>query len=323
MKILVSHDVILKGIQPLLEGGAKLVHCPGDVHDEDALCKAVEDVDVILARTEYYTRRVLESAKNLKIISRYGVGTEKIDIQAANELGIWVANTPTALTNAVAEHTILLMLATARRLHMHDKHMREGDFAIRSRLGLELAGKKVAIFGFGRIGQAVAKKCKYGLEMVPLVYAPKEIPIEMLEGFEYISDLDEILAKSDVVSLHLPLTAETEGFCDASFFAKMKQNAIFINAARGLEVDEPALIAALESGKLWGAGLDCFSEEPLPLSSKLYDLENVVMTPHNASATEDSFLLCSMDMGKNVMDVMCDHKKPRFAVNNPPHPRLG
>jgi len=323
MKILVSHDVIMRGVQPLLDVGATVTHCPADIHDEDALCDAVKDVDVVLARTEFYTRRVLEAAKKLKIISRYGVGTEKIDIQAANELGIWVANTPTALTNAVAEHTMLLMLAVARNLHMNDSHMRKGDFAIRTKLGMELCGKTVGVIGFGRIGRAVAKKCKDGLDMQVLAYDPYCNTANIPEGMECIRSLDEVLERSDVVTIHLPMTDKTRGMCNASFFAKMKDRAIFINAARGLEVDEPALVAALQSGKLWGAGLDCYSEEPLPLSNALYGLENVVMTPHNASATEDSFMRCSMDMGYNVMDVMLDHKKPRYAVNNPPQPRLG
>ena len=323
MKILVSHDVIMEGVQPLLDAGAEVVHCPKDVHDEDALCEAIKDVDVVLARTEFYTRKVLEAAKNLKIISRYGVGVEKIDLEAANELGIWVANTPTALTNAVAEHTLLLMLAVARNLHQTDKHMREGDFAIRTKLGMELAGKTVGVVGFGRIGKEVARKCREGFSMRVLVYCPKDIPVDKLEGFEYVEDLHALLRQCDVVTLHLPMTADTKGFCDAEFFANMKDRSIFINAARGLEVVEPDLIHALKSGKLWGAGLDCFSEEPLPLSSELYSLENVVMTPHDASVTEDSFLLCSKEMGLNVMDVLCEQKRPRYAVNNPPRPRMG
>ena len=159
----------------------------------------------------------------------------------------------------------------------------------------------------------------------------KLISISQIEDYEKtIAEFqDSLNAKPTLVAIRdttfiaVPMTDKTRGMCDASFFAKMKDRAIFINAARGLEVDEPALVAALKSGKLWGAGLDCYSEEPLPLSNALYGLENVVMTPHNASATEDSFMRCSMDMGYNVMDVMLDHKKPRYAVNNPPQPRLG
>lgn len=320
MKILVPQDVILDGVQSLIDNGAEIVRCKTD---ENSLIEAIRDCDVVLARTEIYSRRVLEQAKQLKIIARYGVGFEKIDLQAADDLGIWVTNTPSALTNAVAESVMLLMLATARHMRLCDKEMRNGNFGIRSVLGMELQDKVLGVIGFGRIGQMVAKKCHFGLDMRILAYDPYLCACQIPEYVTWVDNRDELLGRADVVSLHLPLTPQTQGSVGKAFFDAMKDGSIFINAARGKEVVEDDLIAALKSGKLYGAGLDCFSSEPLPLTNELYGLDNVVMTPHNASATAESFHRCSEDMGACVKDVMLAQKKPRFAVNHPAHPRMG
>lgn len=319
MKILVPQPVILDGIQSLIDQGAEIVRCRNTEADISA---AITDVDAVLARNEEYSRKVLEKAKNLKIIARYGVGYDKVDIAAADELGIWVANTPEALSNSVAEHVMLLILATARHFHMSDEHMRSGDFAIRNALGMELAGKTIGLVGFGRIARDVAAMCHLGFHMHVLAANPNRA-LHNLPPFVAEDEMYHMLGRCDIVSLHLPLADNTAKLADERFFASMKEGSIFINAARGGEVDENALIEVLESKKLFGAGLDCFSAEPLPLTSPLYRFENVVMSPHNASATTDSFTHCSMDMGDNVKDVLVRKVRPRHAVNNPPHPRQG
>ncbi len=320
MKLLVPQEVVLDGVQSLLEGGAELVRCE---NNERALIAAIGDCDAVLARTEVYSRNVLEHAKNLKIIARYGVGTEKIDIEAANDLGIWVSNTPLALTNAVAEHTVMLILSTSKNMHYCDKNLRGGNFSCRATLGVELMGKTLGVIGFGQIGRAVAQKCKDGLGMNIVAYDPNMRTDNLPQEVVVAKDMQELLSKADIVTIHMPLIPATKGMADKAFFAAMKDGAIFINAARGGIVVEPDLIEALQSGKLFAAGLDCFSSEPLPLDNPLYALDNVVMTPHNASATTDSFLRCSQDMGKCVMDVLVEGKRPRYAVNNPPEPRVG
>lgn len=320
MKLLVPQEVVLDGVQSLLEGGAEVVRCE---NNESSLIAAIGDCDAVLARTEVYSRKVLEHAKNLKVIARYGVGTEKIDLEAANDLGIWVSNTPLALTNAVAEHTVLLILTAAKNMHYCDKNLRSGDFSCRATLGVELMGKKMGVIGFGQIGRAVAQKCANGLGMEIVAYDPHMRRDTVGEGVLVAETMQDLLAQADVVTIHMPLMPATKGMADKAFFASMKDGSIFINAARGGIVDEPALIGALQSGKLFAAGLDCFSSEPLPLDNPLYQFDNVVMTPHNASATTDSFLRCSQDMGKCVMDVLLEGKKPRYAVNNPPRPRVG
>lgn len=320
MKLLVPQEVVLDGVQSLLEGGATVVRCE---NNERSLIAAIGDCDAVLARTEVYSRKVLEHAKNLKIIARYGVGTEKIDMDAANDLGIWVSNTPTALTNAVAEHTVLLILTSAKNMHFCDKNFRSGDFSCRATLGMELMGKKLGVIGFGQIGRSVAQKCKDGLGMHILAYDPNMRKDNLPQGVVVANDMQELLAQSDIVTIHMPLIPATKGMADKAFFSAMKDGAIFINAARGGIVVETDLIEALQSGKLFAAGLDCFSSEPLPLDNPLYMLDNVVMTPHNASATTDSFLRCSEDMGKCIMDVLLEGKRPRYAVNNPVKPRVG
>jgi len=320
MKLLVPQEVVLDGVQSLLEAGAELVRCE---NNERALIDAIGDCDAVLARTEVYSRNVLEHAKNLKIIARYGVGTEKIDIEAANDLGIWVSNTPLALTNAVAEHTVMLILTASKNMHYCDKNLREGNFSCRATLGVELMGKTLGVIGFGQIGRAVAQKCKDGLGMNIVAYDPNIKKDHIPQDVVVAMYIPELLSQSDIVTIHMPLIPATKGMADKAFFASMKDGAIFINAARGGIVVEPDLIEALQSGKLFAAGLDCFSSEPLPLDNTLYALDNVVMTPHNASATTDSFLRCSQDMGKCVMDVLLEGKRPRYAVNNPPMPRVG
>ena len=318
MNILIPTDLIMDGVKPLIDQGANILRCPSG---EDGLIEGIKDADVVLARTEYYTRKVLESAPRLKIIARYGVGVEKIDLKAAEDLGIWVSNVPTALSNAVAEHVVMLILMASRNVRYSTRLLEKGDFSARFTLGHEIAGKTLGLIGFGNIGRSVATKCINGLGMKVLFYDPY-VKSTSIEG-ACPASIDDLLASSDIVSLHLPLVEDTKGFADKAFFSKMKAGAIFINAARGGEMVEDDLVDALLSGKLYAAGLDCYSTEPLPISSKLYQLDNVIMTPHNASATYESLTRCSYEMGKNVWDVMIDDKAPRNAVNHPLNPRKG
>ena len=222
------------------------------------------------------TRRVLESNPNLRIVANFAVGYNNIDVEAARELGVIVTNTPGVLTEATADLTMALILAVTRRLIEGDAEVRRTlrcEWEPLHLLGTSLQGKRLGIIGMGRIGSAVAERARaFGMETI---------------GVRRGEPIDELLATSDVVSLHAPLTPETFHLIDAAALAKMKRGAFLINTARGKLVDEAALCDALERGHLGGAGLDVYEDEPR-VSPRLLALPNVVALPHIGSATEET-----------------------------------
>lgn len=244
---------------------------------EDDLITILAEADAaITLLQDPITRRVLESNPNLRCVSNFAVGYNNIDIDAARELGIVVTNTPGVLTEATADLTLALILAVTRRVV-------EGDREIRTRgvceweplklLGASLQGKRLGILGMGRIGTAVARRAEaFGMEVV---------------GVRRGEPVETLLATSDIVSVHAPLTRETHHIIDAPALAKMKPGAYLINTARGALVDENALCDALESGRLRGAGLDVYELEP-EVHPRLLRMPNVVILPHIGSATEEA-----------------------------------
>ena len=248
-------------------------------HDrtEDDMATLLAEADAaIVLLSDPITRRVMESNPNLRIVSNFAVGYNNIDLDAARQLGVTVTNTPGVLTEATADLTMALILAVTRRLV-------EGDADIRATgrceweplafLGASLQGKRLGIIGMGRIGTAVATRARaFGMDIL---------------GTRRGDSLDELLATSDIVSLHAPLSQETHHLIDAGALAKMKRGAYLINTARGPLVDEEALCDALESGPLRGAGLDVYEHEP-QVNPRLLRMNNVVLLPHIGSATEET-----------------------------------
>jgi glyoxylate reductase len=222
------------------------------------------------------TRRVLESNPNLRIVSNFAVGYNNIDIEAARELGIAVTNTPGVLTEATADLTMALILAITRRIVEGDAEVRalgRCEWEPLKLTGASLQGKRLGIIGMGRIGNAVATRARaFGMEVL---------------GANRGAVLDDVLATSDIVSLHTPLTRETHHLLDRNALAKMKPGAYVINTARGALVDEDALCDALESGHLRGAALDVYEFEP-DVNPRLLSMKNVVIVPHIGSATEEA-----------------------------------
>lgn len=261
-------------------------------HDrtEDDLITILAEADAaITLLQDPITRRVLESNPNLRIVSNLAVGYNNIDIAAARELGVTVTNTPGVLTEATADLTMALLLAVTRRIV-------EGDDEIRTRgrceweplklLGASLQGKRLGIIGMGRIGSAVAVRARaFGLDVI---------------GVRSGEAIDELLATSDIVSIHAPLTRETHHLIDASALAKMKRGSYLINTARGPIVDENALCDALESGQLRGAGLDVYEFEP-EVNPRLLRLPNAVIVPHIGSATEEARTAMARIAATNVL----------------------
>lgn len=261
-----------------------------DGPSEDELCEKITDADAVIVRNRTkITRRVLDSATCLKAIGRPGVGLDNIDTERAKELGILVFNSPEASTQAVAEYVCGGMFAIARKLHFADRKMREGVWAKKQCKGINLEGKTLGIIGFGRIGQRVAKFCKaIGMRVLAYDAFANEKLRETANGLgvELNHSLETVLETSDFVTLHVPLTEETRHMICAESINKMKDGAIIVNASRGGVIDEDALFAALASGKLGGAVLDVFENEPY--TGRLLELDNVLLTPHIGGSTTET-----------------------------------
>ena len=247
-----------------------------DLGDGRVLSQQLHGIDAVLASIEPYPEAIL-AASSLRVIARCGVGYDSIDIAAATRSGVLVTNTPGANKEGVAEHTIALMLAVAHGFPRRDLEIRAGKW-IRESLP-RLAGRKVGIVGLGAIGREVAIRCQ-ALGMSTIAMDPHACTSWASENRVTLVNLEELLAQADVVSLHLPCTAETAGWFDEAAFSRMKRGAIFINTARGGLVDETALIDALGTGQLSGAGLDVFQQEPLPDNHPLLERDNVLLCPH-------------------------------------------
>ena len=241
-------------------------------------------IDGYIAGLDQIDRAALEKADHLKVICRYGVGYDNVDLAAAAEKGIVVTNTPGANSASVAELALALMLALARQVPEADKAVHQGKFPRLN--GASIEGKTVGILGLGAIGKQLARRL-VGFDCQILAYDPlpnrefcRQYKVELIES------IDTILPRADFVSLHLPLLPETRGLVNSAFLGKMKKGAYLVNTARGEVVDEQALLMALQSGHLKGAGLDAFAVEPPPAGHPLLALPQVIATPHLGAQTD-------------------------------------
>jgi D-3-phosphoglycerate dehydrogenase len=260
----------------------------------------------------------MDLAANLEVIGRHGAGLDDVDLAAASERGIPVVYTPYGPTQSTAEHALMLMLATARRLAQLDQSVRCGDFAIRERpeaMGRELHGKVLGVVGFGRIGQRLAAMCRDALHMSIYVFDPY-VGAEAVSawGASYVESLRDLAARVDVLSIHVPLTAETHHLINREVIRTLKPGAILVNAARGPVVDEAALIEALQDGHLGGAGLDVFEMEPPDSDNPLFKLERVIVTPHVASFTEEGRRAMGLSVAEDILRVLRG-ERPQYLAN--------
>lgn len=281
MKVLVREPIAEAGIELLRERFEVDVDTDGD------LAEKIGDYDAIIVRSgTQLTAELIGRAGRLKVIGRAGVGVDNVDVDAASKRGIVVANAPQSTVISAAEHTIGLLLALTRRIPQAHGALKEGRWQRSAFAGLELADKTLGLVGFGRIGQQVARRAR-GLEMRVLGHDPYVAPERFRElGVERAETLDDLLAAADYVSLHSTLTGETRGLVGREQLARMKDGVRIVNVARGELVDEEALVEALESGKVAGAALDVFAEEPY--AGPLLAFENVVVTPHLAASTHEA-----------------------------------
>jgi D-3-phosphoglycerate dehydrogenase len=317
--VLLPQDMAEEGKAYLRERGYTLViGGPGQGDDPDWLRARLADADAVLIRTIRLTADHIAAAPRLKVISRHGIGVDNVDIKAATARGIWVTFAPLSNAATVAEHTIGLMIAVSRRLPQCDRAVRAGEWAIRDRLrGVDLAGKTLGLLGLGRVGQAVAKRAALGMEMNVIgcdPYLPTNA--DLPPYIERLTDRNELFARADFLSLHVPATPETIGSIGAAELARMKPTAYLINAARGGIVDEAALYDALTGGRLAGAALDVFTDEPPPKDHPLFALDNVVLTPHNASMTVEATVRMAVHAAQGIHEVLSG-QTPMWPVNRP------
>jgi lactate dehydrogenase-like 2-hydroxyacid dehydrogenase len=272
----------------------------------DGLREAVRTADALLPTvTDKVTADVLAAEpRRLRLIANFGVGFNNIDVEAARTRGIAVSNTPDVLTDATADLAMTLLLMVARRTGEGERHVRGGQWTgwrPTHMLGTQVSGKKLGLTGMGRIARAVAQRAHHGFGMKVIFHDPYPPPAELAAalGAEPRGSVEEVLREADFVSLHCPATPETRHLMNRERFGRMRPDAFLINTARGDVVDEAALVEALESGTIAGAGLDVFEQEPR-VTQALVTLENVVLLPHLGSATEETRVAMGMRALENL-----------------------
>ncbi|TXT55131.1 MAG: Glyoxylate reductase [Candidatus Thorarchaeota archaeon] len=284
---------------------------------EEIIRRAKNCHGLITLLSDPINKELIEQLPRLKMIAQYAVGYDNIDIEAATEEGILVSNTPGVLTETTADLTWALIFASARRIPEADRYVREGEWKVawgpEMLLGKDIYGATLGIVGLGRIGTAVAKRAK-GFSMKVIYSSKSETELTRVVEDELGAEpceLEELLRKSDIVTLHVPLTDETEGMIGNEQIAMMPKGSILINTSRGAVVDQRALIEALERGHLFSAGLDVFQEEPLESDSKLLKLTNVVLAPHIGSASFSTRAkmaeICARNMIQGLSDEIPDN----------------
>ena len=298
----------------LLRGaGCELVIPPQfGPYPAETLQPLLQGMDAVFASMDKFTGPVLSSSEagSLKVISRWGVGYDAIDIPAATSQGIVVAYTPGLLNETVADFAFALLLALARRVHLGHQSMSAGQW--QSAWGNDVFGKTLGLLGCGRIGQAVARRAAgFGLRL--LGYDPHPTPEAEQLGIRFVS-LDELLAESDFLSLHAALTPQNRGLLGEAQLRRMKPGSYLINTARGALVDEGALVRALREGWLGGAALDAFVVEPLPPDHPLRHSPNVLLTPHLASFARETGERVSLTAAQAIVDLVAG-RQPQFVVN--------
>ena len=287
MKFVLSHALGPEGMKKL--DGCETVVL--NTRDMDEFPDALKDADAIIARISHVSAKAMAEAPNLRVIGRTGVGYDMVDAAEATRLGIPVVLTPGANNHSVAEHTVALLFALSKNLVEGDREHRKGNYAIRNKgVAFELAGKTILVLGLGAIGRDVAALCRaIGMKVIgydPFLSAEK---IEAL-GCEAAADYRAVLPRCDFVTVHVPLMDSTRDMIGAAEIETMKPTAMIVNCARGGIVNEAALAAALNEGRLAGAGIDCFEQDPPAVDDPLLNAKNVIASPHSAAQTKEAVI---------------------------------
>jgi D-3-phosphoglycerate dehydrogenase len=316
MNILICDPVSPKGIALLQQRSEFKVSVLTRKHSEAELLPLVSEMHALVVRSETkITRQVIEAARKLRVVGRAGVGTDNVDTDAATQNGVVVMNTPGGNTISTAELTFSMLMALARKIPQANSSMKSGEWNRKAFQGVELFNKTLGIIGLGRIGTEVAKRAQaFGMKV--LAYDPylamsraKALQIEVVE-------LDTIYARSDFITVHIPMTDETKGMLNAAAFAKMKRGVRVLNCARGGIIKEDDLVAAIQSGQVAGAALDVYEVEPPPASFPLRELPQVIMTPHLGASTTEAQDNVGIEVAETVTDYLLNGVV-RNAVNLP------
>lgn len=303
MKVLITEAMHACGQDMLRENGCEILH--STAIDEETIIREAAGCDAIIVRAAPVTERLFSAVPTLRVVGKHGVGVENIDTAAAKAAGVHVCYTPTGSVTSVAEQAMMLLLNCAKKTRMMQKAVSTLDFGIRMRtFTSEVQGKTLGLIGCGRIGSALAKLAHFGFDMKIIGYDPYILPSVLPEWITLYPDKYEFLQNSDFVSIHLPLTDTTRNLINAQSLRMMKPTAYLINVARGAVVDEDALIEALRSGQIAGAGLDVMAKEPIVAGNPLLDMDNVIITPHSGASTNEAMERISAMVAEQVLQLL-------------------
>ncbi|MGI6065756.1 MAG: hydroxyacid dehydrogenase [Bacillota bacterium] len=283
---------------------------PEKLMEEAAKC------DGVLIRIAKISGDFIRNAPHLKVIAKHGIGVDNIDVKVATEKKVLVVNAPEANINAVAEHAFAMVMALSKNFLEMDKEVRQGNFALRTKVNLvELKGKKVGIIGLGKIGILLAKKLK-GLDVNLLGYDPyADRRIIEDAGIKPVDRMEEVMADADFISVHVPLMDSTRGMIGENEFKQMKNSSYLVDVSRGGVVDQNALYQALKTGMIKGAAVDVFEQEPPQADNPLFELDNILLSPHNAALTDEALVAMATQSAQGIVDCLAE-RKPRYVVNS-------
>lgn len=318
MRVFISRDIPTVGIELLRKEGLEVAVCPVDRPlTQPELIESTKQSDALVCMfSDTIDKYFLNECRHLKVIAQFAVGYDNIDIAEATRLKIPVSYTPDVLSDATADVAFLLMLAASRKaFHLH-KTISSSEwtfFRPKAHLGIELKNKTLGIFGLGRIGLEIAKRCKgaYNMNIIYCNRSRNSLAEELLKARKV--SFDELLAQSDIISVHCSLNNETKGIFDKLAFKKMKRTAIFINTARGPIHNEEDLFNALKNNVIWGAGLDVTNPEPMKSDHPLLSMENVAILPHIGSSTIEARNAMSRLCAENIIQGLRGNRVPNIV----------
>ena len=314
-RVLVSDSLSEAGLRPLRNAQGIELDLRTDLSHAQLL-DVIGEYDALLVRSSTtVSADVLQAGKRLRVVARAGVGVDNIDVDAATHAGIIVVNAPTGNVVAAAEHTIALLLSMARLIPQADAHLRAGKWQRSRFIGVEVRDKVLGAVGFGRVAQEVVHRGQ-GLGMSVVAYDPYVTAEYAAQRGVRLVDLPTLLAECDFLTVHVPLTAQTDNLIDRAQLQQMKPTARVLNVARGGVINETALVEAIEAGEIAGAALDVFADEPLPVDSPLRRCDKIILTPHLGGSTFEAQEQVAEDVALQVIDVLND-RPARYAVNAP------